>query len=64
MLNRCGITLEAAVHERAPIEVEALLMSQLAEAEARREDRPEDTPIIPNPDNTAAPPWVDDLPVE
>lgn len=62
LLNRVGITLHEAVNARDPLEVEALLMNQLAQAEARREDR-RDVQIVPNPDDQPAPSWVDDLPV-
>lgn len=67
LLNRVGVTLEEAYHERAPVEVEALLLSQIAQREAaqRNEDHPRhNIPIHKNPEGEAAPPWVDDLPEE
>lgn len=67
LLNRVGITLEEAYHERAPIEIEALLMSQVAQREAANdgEDQPRhNIPIHQNPEGEAAPAWVDDLPEE
>jgi hypothetical protein len=65
MLNRVGITLEEAYHQRAPIEVEALLMNQIAMWEAnRRQNRAEEMDVIENRVGEAAPPWVNDLPVE
>jgi hypothetical protein len=65
MLNRVGVTLEEAVHVRAPLEVEALLLSQIAEWEARRKKpRSEEIPIHQNRVGEAAPPWVNELPEE
>jgi hypothetical protein len=65
MLNRVGVTLEEAVHQRAPVEVEALLLSQIAEWEARRKKtRSEGIPIHVNRPGEAAPGWVNELPEE
>lgn len=65
MLNRVGVTLEEAVQERAPVEVEALLLNQLAEWEARRKrTRSEEIPIHVNRPGEAAPGWVNELPEE
>ena len=65
MLNQSDLTLEEAVHHRAPVEVEALLMHRLAIYEARRKKtRSEEHNIIENRDGEAAPAWVNDLPVE
>ena len=65
MLNRVGVTLEEAVHERAPVEVEALLLSQIAEWEARRKkSKSEEIPIHVNRVGEAAPGWVNELPEE
>lgn len=69
LLNRVGITLDEAVHVRPPVEVEALLMSQVAQSEAQRPGADHTTrtatiPIIENRDDEAAPSWVDSLPSE
>lgn len=65
LLNRAGLTLAEAVGERAPIEVEALLMNQIMQSEQhRRRSRAEEVDIVENRVGEAAPPWVDDLPVE
>lgn len=68
-LNRVGLTLELAYHHRPPVEVEGLLMSQLAEREQLRRERREAEgktyiDVIPNRDDEAAPSWVESLPVE
>ncbi|HWC08902.1 MAG TPA: hypothetical protein VG458_07615 [Solirubrobacterales bacterium] len=65
MLNRIGMTLHEARHVRPPVEVEALLMNQIAMSEAqRRRSRAEETNIVENRPGEAAPGWVSDLPVE
>jgi len=65
LLNRAGVTLEEAVQERPPLEVEALLLNQLAEWEARRKKKKsEEIPIHVNRVGEAAPGWVNDLPEE
>jgi hypothetical protein len=57
-----------ARHVRPRWEVEALLMSAVAEAEARRKHQREaegrhDPVVIENPDDEPAPAWVNQLPV-
>jgi hypothetical protein len=59
LLNRLGITLREAQYERDPLEVEALLMAQLAQAEAARDEAPEVEPL--NPEGEPAPAWVEEL---
>lgn len=56
-----------ARHVRPAWEIEALLMSAVAEAEARREmyerDKGDLHRVVPNPEGEPAPPWVANLPV-
>jgi hypothetical protein len=68
MLNRAGLSMHTAYHERPPWEVEALLMAQVAEREVNRpptreEINAEDEATL-NPPDTPAPAWVDELPTE
>lgn len=63
MLNRVGLTMDEAWSERPPYEVEALLLSQVAQREVAMDRSPRhDIPIMES--GGAAPGWVDDLPVE
>lgn len=62
LLNRLGITLREARCERDPLEVEALLMSQLAQAVQARSEAEDAEPL--NPDEGPAPGWVGELPEE
>ncbi len=66
-LNRVGVTAEQARYDLAPWEVEGLLLSQLAQREAwREEEEPErkKIPVIENQVGEAAPSWVEQLDVE
>lgn len=65
MLNRVGLTIDVALQDRAPFEVEGLLMSEIAQREAVRErESSGGIPIVENRVGEAAPGWVNDLPEE
>jgi len=67
MLNSLGMTLHEARYVRPPVEVEALLLSLIAQRENRREEEMPERhriPIVENHDDEAAPSWVEDLPTE
>lgn len=65
-LNRAGVTMYEARHVRPAWEVEALLVSAVSEAEARRAvataQAEAESPVIPNPEGEPAPDWVMELP--
>lgn len=66
MLNRAGLSMHQAYAERPPWEVEALLMAQVAEAEANRprthHDEQAEAEALLNPPDTPAPAWFNELP--
>lgn len=65
LCHRCGLTYDEAAEGRPAFEVRVLLMAEVAMLEERRRDREdEDEENAPlNPPDTAAPAWVDALPV-